>query len=83
MDKSEILKTITGPFGALCLACVMLWSLMQSYQGLIDKIMSEHADDRMIYKETMSKLSQDLSTLNSQGNIIHNEIKELRMDVKK
>ena len=38
MDISSLINAVTGQFGALCLACVVLWNLMQSLKQYMEKL---------------------------------------------
>ena len=58
MDQLEkVLEKVTGPFGALVLAVVLLWIVLGHYQTLIDQSLSEHREDRALYRESMHDLS--------------------------
>lgn len=57
MDIQQIIEGVTGQFGALVLAVVMLLIVMRHYKTLIDQSLSEHREDRAMYRETMLSLA--------------------------
>ncbi len=57
MSSEQIINGVTGQFGALVLAVVMLLILMRHYKTLIDQSLSEHREDRAMYRETMLSLA--------------------------
>ena len=56
MNTEQIIDGVTGQFGALVLAVVMLLIVMRHYKTLIDQSLSEHREDRAMYRETMLSL---------------------------
>jgi hypothetical protein len=54
---AEELKEIPAELGALVLAVVLLWIVLGHYQTLIDQSLSEHREDRALYRESMQDLS--------------------------
>tara|TARA_Y100000114_G_C11537166_1_gene220819 strand:+ start:47 stop:274 length:228 start_codon:yes stop_codon:yes gene_type:complete len=57
MSTEQIIEGITGQFGALVLAVIMLLIVMRHYKTLIDQSLSEHREDRAMYRETMLSLA--------------------------
>ena len=76
--QETVLKSVTGPFGALTLACCMLWVIMQNYQSLVDQLITDHAADRALYRETMATLSSEMGKVSEDLQDISSEIKEIR-----
>ena len=83
IPTNKILEQINGSFGALSLACLMLYSFMSSYQELIDRIMTEHAEDRAMYQQTLTQLSEDLQNLSSNAKEITSEIEDIKHDLQR
>lgn len=81
--QETVLKSVTGPFGALTLACCMLWVIMQNYQSLVDQLITDHAADRALYRETMATLSNEMSKVSDDLQDISTEIKEIRRSTSK
>jgi len=57
MEIEQIITGVTGQFGALVLAVVMLLIVMRHYKTLIDQSLNEHRQDRAMYRETMLSLA--------------------------
>jgi len=57
MTTEQIIEGITGQFGALVLAVIMLLIVMRHYKTLIDQSLIEHREDRAMYRETMLSLA--------------------------
>tara|TARA_Y100001938_G_scaffold17413_1_gene21432 strand:- start:33 stop:260 length:228 start_codon:yes stop_codon:yes gene_type:complete len=57
MSTEQIIEGITGQFGALVLAVIMLLIVMRHYKVLIDQSLNEHREDRSMYRETMLSLA--------------------------
>lgn len=79
--QEQVLKGVTGPFGALTLACGMLWLVMGNYQGLVDQLISDHAADRALYRETMSQLQQEMKNVSGDIQGIRTDIQDIRRDL--
>lgn len=76
-----VMKTMGSPFGALTLAVLMLWGIMNSYQGLVDKLITDHAEDRALYRQAMTELSSEMGKVSKDLQGISSEIKEIRRDL--
>jgi len=46
MDISSLLNAVTGQFGALVLACVVLWHFLQSHKKHMDRMYKDNKEDR-------------------------------------
>ena len=75
MDISTLLNAVTGQFGALCLACVVLWNLMQSQKQYMERLYRDNKEDRELYRTTLTNLSQKIDKI---GEDIAEIKKELR-----
>ena len=80
--QEQVLKGVTGPFGALTLACGMLWFVMQNYQSLVDQLITDHAADRALYRETMSQLQAEMKNVSSDIQGIRIDIQDIRRDLR-
>ena len=79
--QDQVLKGVTGPFGALTLACGMLYFVMGNYQSLVDQLITDHAEDRALYRETMSQLSAEMKNVSEDIQGIRTDIKDIRRDL--
>jgi len=79
--QEQVLKGITGPFGALTLACGMLYFVMDNYQSLVDQLISDHAADRALYRETMSQLQNEMKNVSNDIQGIRGDIQDIRRDL--
>lgn len=75
MDISSLINAVTGQFGALCLACVVLWNLMQSQKQYMERLYKDNKEDRELYRTTLTNLSQKIDII---GDDIAEMKKELR-----
>ena len=75
MDISSLINAVTGQFGALCLACVVLWNLMQSQKQYMERLYKDNKEDRELYRTTLTNLSQKIDKI---GDDIAEIKKELR-----
>ena len=75
MDISTLLNAVTGQFGALCLACVVLWNLMQSQKQYMERLYKDNKEDRELYRTTLTNLSQKIDKI---GEDVAEIKKELR-----
>ena len=75
MDISSLINAVTGQFGALCLACVVLWNLMQSQKQYMERLYKDNKEDRELYRTTLTNLSQKIDKI---GDDIAEMKKELR-----
>ena len=63
MDISSLINAVTGQFGALCLACVVLWNLMQSQKQYMERLYKDNKEDRELYRTTLTNLSQKIDKI--------------------
>lgn len=63
MDISSLLNAVTGQFGALVLACVVLWNLMQSQKQYMERLYNDNKEDRELYRTTLTNLSQKIDKI--------------------
>tara|TARA_R100000655_G_scaffold107370_1_gene157746 strand:- start:473 stop:706 length:234 start_codon:yes stop_codon:yes gene_type:complete len=71
MDKKKIFEMILGQGGALVLACIALWYISQLYVDQITLMMKRCDDDRAMYQQHMTILSDKLDG-------VHHDIKVIR-----
>ena len=74
MNKEKLLQLILGQGGATVLACIALWYISQLYVDQIKTMMQRCDDDRAMYQEHMTKLSDKLDS-------VHQDVKDIK-DVK-
>lgn len=75
MDISSLLNAVTGQFGALVLACVVLWHLLQGHKKHMDRMYKDNKEDRELYRTTLTHLSQKIDKI---GEDVAEIKKELR-----
>ena len=75
MDISSLLNAVTGQFGALCLACIVLWNLMQSQKQYMERLYKDNKEERELYRTTLTNLSQKIDKI---GEDVAEIKKELR-----
>lgn len=80
MDQ-EIIKSILGQFGALVLAVVCLWTIMNNYEQLIDQIIIDHGHDRQLYRLSMEQLTIEVSGIKTSIDDIKNDINEIKNQI--
>jgi hypothetical protein len=80
--QEQLISKVTGPFGALTLAVVLLWIIMGNYQSLIDQMITDHAADREMYRSTMIQLSTEMNRISVDLKEIHVEVQEIRRDIR-
>tara|TARA_A100001011_G_C14304097_1_gene842223 strand:+ start:2746 stop:2973 length:228 start_codon:yes stop_codon:yes gene_type:complete len=56
MQTQQIIDMVTGQFGALVLAVLLLLVIMRHYKSLIDQSLTEHREDRALYRDSMLTL---------------------------
>jgi len=78
MINSEIIKAILGQFGALVLAVVCLWQIMNNYEQLIDQMIIDHGHDRQLYRESMEQLTFEVMGIRKSIDDIKSEIKDIK-----
>ena len=78
MEMNEIMKGILGQFGALVLAVVCLWQIMSQYEQLIDQMITDHAQDRQLYRESMEILTVEVSSIRKSIEEIKEELKIIK-----
>lgn len=63
MVNNELIKGILGQFGALVLAVICLWQIMNNYEQLIDQIIIDHGNDRQLYRDSMYQLTIEVTAI--------------------
>ena len=63
MDISSFIQLATGQFGALCLACVVLWHLLQGHKQHMERLYKDNKEDRELYRTTLTHLSQKIDKI--------------------
>ena len=63
MKQQEMIKAILGQSGALVLACIALYYISQLYVAQIDSMMTRCEEDRQVYHEQMSMLTEKIDTI--------------------
>ena len=75
MDISTLLNAVTGQFGALVLACVVLYNFMQQQKQHMERLYKDNKEDRELYRTTLTNLSQKIDKI---GEDVAEIKKELR-----
>lgn len=75
MDISTLMNAVTGQFGALCLACVVLWNLMQQQKTSMERLYKDNKEDRELYRTTLTNLSQKIDKIGEDVAAIKRELK--------
>ena len=75
MDISTLINAVTGQFGALVLACVVLYNFMQQQKQHMERLYSDNKEDRELYRTTLTNLSQKIDRI---GEDVAEIKKELR-----
>ena len=75
MDISTLMNAVTGQFGALCLACVVLWNLMQQQKQSMERLYKDNKEDRELYRTTLTNLSQKIDKIGDDIAAIKQELK--------
>tara|TARA_B100000214_G_scaffold40098_1_gene25131 strand:+ start:9544 stop:9753 length:210 start_codon:yes stop_codon:yes gene_type:complete len=69
------MNAVTGQFGALCLACVVLWNLMQQQKQSMERLYKDNKEDRELYRTTLTNLSQKIDKIGEDVAAIKRELK--------
>ena len=75
MDISTLINAVTGQFGALVLACVVLYNFMQQQKQHMERLYQDNKEDRELYRTTLTNLSQKIDRI---GEDVAEIKKELR-----
>ena len=75
MDISTLINAVTGQFGALVLACVVLYNFMQQQKQHMERLYNDNKEDRELYRTTLTNLSQKIDRI---GEDVAEIKKELR-----
>jgi hypothetical protein len=75
MDISTLINAVTGQFGALVLACVVLYNFMQQQKQHMERLYKDNKEDRELYRTTLTNLSQKIDRI---GEDVAEIKKELR-----
>ena len=72
---STLINAVTGQFGALVLACVVLYNFMQQQKQHMERLYNDNKEDRELYRTTLTNLSQKIDKI---GEDVAEIKKELR-----
>ena len=75
MDISTLINAVTGQFGALVLASVVLYNFMQQQKQHMERLYNDNKEDRELYRTTLTNLSQKIDKI---GEDVAEIKKELR-----
>ena len=81
--NQEIIKMILGQGGALVLCCVFLYWVMSQYQILVQTMIDDHGKDRIVYQDTMTSLTNQMTVLNSNLEKISTDITTIKQQSQK
>ncbi len=76
--SNEIIKSILGQFGALVLAVVCLWQIMNNYEGLINQMIIDHGHDRQLYRESMEQLTVEVMGIRKSIDDIKSQLRDIK-----
>ena len=83
MPNNEIMKAVMGQGGALVLACIVLYQVMSQYETLIDTMIQDNKEDRAMYQQNMSELSNHMDKVNETLEKIQEDISSIRAQQRK
>ena len=83
MPNNELLKAVMGQGGALVLACIVLYQVMSQYETLIDTMIQDNKEDRAMYQQNMSELSNHMDKVNDTLEKIQEDISSIRAQQRK
>lgn len=72
-----------GQGGALVLACIVLYQVMSQYETLIDTMIQDNKEDRAMYQQNMSELSNHMDKVNDTLEKIQEDISSIRAQQRK
>lgn len=78
MPSNELMKAVMGQGGALVLACIVLYQVMSQYETLIDTMIQDNKEDRAMYQQNMSELSNHMDKVNETLEKIQADISSIR-----
>lgn len=78
----KILDKVVGPFGALVISLIALSWLAQKFEVFVDKTIESHDQDRLLYKQSMEKMTNQLIDNSRKIDVLTEDVKELSEDVK-
>ena len=76
--NQDVIKMILGQGGALVLCCVFLYWVMSQYQILVKTMIDDHGKDRIVYQQTMTSLTNQMTVLNSNLEKISSDITKIK-----
>ena len=79
--NNEIIKSILGQFGALVLAVICLWQIMNNYEGLIDQMIIDHGHDRQLYRESMEQLTFEVMGIRKSIDDIKSQLRDIKSEL--
>ena len=77
------MKAVMGQGGALVLACIVLYQVMSQYETLIDTMIQDNKEDRAMYQQNMSELSNHMDKVNETLEKIQEDISSIRAQQRK
>jgi len=81
--KDDIFKLILGQGGSLVICCLFLYWIMGQYQMLVKTMIDDHGKDRIVYQQTMSSLTEQMTVLNSNLQKISTDVTAIKEQSKK
>lgn len=78
----KVFDKVVGPFGALVISLVALSWLAQKFEVFVDKTIESHDEDRLLYKQSMEKMTDQLIDNSRKIDVLTEDVKELSEDVK-
>ena len=78
----KVFDKVVGPFGALVISLVALSWLAQKFEVFVDKTIEQHDEDRLLYKQSMEKMTDQLIDNSRKIDVLTEDVKELSEDVK-
>lgn len=78
----KVFDKVVGPFGALVISLVALSWLAQKFEVFVDKTIESHDEDRLLYKQSMEKMTDQLIDNSRKIDVLSEDVKELSEDVK-
>ena len=83
MPSNELMKAVMGQGGALVLACIVLYQVMSQYETLIDTMIQDNKEDRAMYQQNMSELSNHMNKVSDTLEKIQADISSIRQQQRK
>jgi hypothetical protein len=92
MSSEDLIKLLTGPFGALILCVIALivigrWlgkylpQWVERHLGQFDKLIENQSEDREMHKSTLIELSNNLNGVSVEVGKIKENIQEIKLKI--